>query len=326
MNDAVPSPATGKRVLVTGGAGFLGSTVARALASHPDVDLVVAADVREPAATRGVVFEHADVTDPGALEPLLRRHSIDTVVHLAAIVNPGGDVDLEYRVDVTGSRNVFDACVAAGVRRVVVSSSGAAYGYHADNAAWLTESDPVRGNDEFSYSRHKRLVEEMLAELRASHPGLEQVVFRIGTILGPSVKNQITAMWDGSRILRVAGSDSPFVFIWVDDVAAAMVRAATDGPAGTYNVAGDGALTVSEIAARLNKPTLTIPAWLLGLGLRVGKTLRLVPWGPEQVRFLRYRPVLSNRALREDFGFAPSKTSAEAFAEYIATHPDVVRR
>src|SRR5690606_41536031 len=126
---------------------------------------------------------------------------------------------------------------------------------------WIDESVPLRGNDAFPYSRHKRLVEEMLAEYRLAHPELEQVVFRIGTIFGPDVHNQITALWDGRRILRIAGSDSPFVFIWVDDVAAAMVRAATDGPAGIYNVAGDGRLTVSELAARLGKPLLTIPAW-----------------------------------------------------------------
>ncbi len=52
------------------------------------------------------------------------------------------------------------------------------------------------------------------------HPELEQVVFRIGTILGPTVANQITALWDGRRILAIRGSDCPFVFIWVDDVAA----------------------------------------------------------------------------------------------------------
>ena len=66
------------------------------------------------------------------------------------------------------------------------------------------------------------------------------MVFRIGTILGPTVRNQITALWDGRRILAIRGSDSPFVFVWVDDVAGAMARAATDGPAGIYNVAGDG--------------------------------------------------------------------------------------
>ena len=90
-------------------------------------------------------------------------------MHLASIVTPGPDStrELEYAVDVTGTRHVLDACVAHGVRRVVVSSSGAAYGYHPDNPAWITEDQPVRGNEEFAYSHHKRLVEEMLAELRA---------------------------------------------------------------------------------------------------------------------------------------------------------------
>jgi nucleoside-diphosphate-sugar epimerase len=318
---------SGHRVLVTGGAGFLGSHVAAELVEHPHVDLVVAGDVRGPEhPIDGVVYDDCDVTRPAGLAPLLERHGIDVVVHLAAIVNPGRDHELEYRVDVEGSRNILDACLETGVRRVVVSSSGAAYGYHPDNPQWLRETDPVRGNDEFPYSRHKRLVEEMLAERRRTHPELEQVVFRIGTILGPTVRNQITALWDGRRILAVRGSDSPFVFVWVDDVARAMVRAATDGPAGIYNVAGDGRLTVREIARRLGKPTVTVPAGVLAFGLRVGRMLRLTVHGPEQVGFLRYRPVLANDALQRDFGFTPTKTSAEAFEAYLDTHPGVARR
>lgn len=315
------------RVLITGGAGFLGSHVASALAATDGVELVVAGDVRAPGApVAEVVYETCDVTGDGDLEPLLRRHRIDVVVHLAAIVSPGRDHAQEYRVDVDGSRHVLEACVAAGVRRVVVSSSGAAYGYHADNPEWLRESDPVRGNDEFAYARHKRLVEEMLVEYRERHPALEQVVFRIGTILGPTVRNQITALWDGRRILAIRGSDSPFVFVWVDDVAAAMARAATDGPAGVYNVAGDGRLTVREIAARLGKPVLTVPAGVLASALRVGRALRLTVHGPEQVGFLRYRPVLANDALKAVFGYTPRMTSREAFDAYLATHPDVARR
>lgn len=314
------------RILITGGGGFLGSHVARQLAARDDVELVVSGDVRIGADARpGVIDVVADVTDATALAPLLRRYDIDTVVHLAAIVNPGRDVDLEYRVDVEGSAHVLAACAEAGVRRIVVSSSGAAYGYHADNPDWITEDAPIRGNDEFPYSRHKRLVEEMLAGYRVSHPELSQVIFRIGTILGPSVQNQITALWDGPRILRIAGSDSPFVFVWVDDVAAAMVRAATDGPAGIFNVAGDGALSVTEIAARLRKPLLTVPAGALSLALRIGRMLRLTVHGPEKVRFLRYRPVLDNTRLKRDFGFTPARTSSEAFDEYLATHPGVAR-
>ncbi|WP_223628442.1 SDR family oxidoreductase [Microbacterium sp. EST19A] len=311
------------RVLITGGGGFLGSHVADALAARDDVELVVSADVRAGSARAGIVGAVLDVTDSAAVAPLLLEHRIDTVVHLAAIVNPGRDVDLEYRVDVGGAANVLAACVTAGVRRIVVSSSGAAYGYHADNPDWIDEDQPLRGNDAFPYSRHKRLVEEMLAAHRTTHPELEQVVFRIGTILGPTVRNQITALWEGRRILRIAGSDSPFVFVWVDDVAAAMVRAATDGPAGIFNVAGDGRLTVPEIAARLGKGQLVLPAWALAAALRIGRMMRLTVHGPEKVPFLRYRPVLANRRLKETFGYIPTRTTREAFEEYLTTHPHV---
>lgn len=313
------------RVLITGGAGFLGAHVARALLARAEVELVVAGDVRRPPhPIDGVVYEDCDVTRSDALAPLLRRHGIDVVVHLAAIVNPGRDHDLEYRVDVDGARHVLDACVETGVRRIVVSSSGAAYGYHRDNPDWLRESDPVRGNDEFPYSKHKRLVEQLLAGFREAHPELEQVVFRIGTILGPTVRNQITALWDGPALLAVRGSESPFVFAWVDDVAAAMARA-TDGPAGVYNVAGDGRLTVREIARRLGKPVVVVPAGVLSAALRLGRMLRLTVHGPEQVRFLRYRPVLANDRLKDEFGFTPAMTSAEAFEAYLASHPGVAR-
>ncbi|QAV71249.1 NAD-dependent epimerase/dehydratase family protein [Salinibacterium sp. UTAS2018] len=310
------------RVLVTGGTGFLGTSVVAGLAASDAIDCVVSADIRAPnpgVRLPGVLYERVDVTDAPDLPELLRRHEIDTVVHLASIVNPGKSttVTQEFAVDVEGSRAVFAACIEAGVSRVVVSSSGATYGYHADNPAWITESDPLRGNDDFPYSRHKRMVEEALAELRVTAPQLTQTIFRIGTILGPGLENQITALWDSRRLLSVAGSDSPFVFIWVDDVVAVMVKAATGGPAGIFNVAGDGKVTAQEIAQTLGKKQLVVPAWALAAALWVGHAVRLTPHGPAQVKFLRYRPVLANQALTREFGYRPSKTSREAFAAYL---------
>ena len=305
-------------VYVTGGNGFLGRSVVAGLVASGV--RVVSGDLGFPAdPVEGVEYEIADVTDAAALTEQFTRHRVEAVIHLASIVNPGAATtpEQEFRVDVVGSRTVFDACLATGVRRVVCSLSGAAYGYHADNPEWLVETDPLRGNDDFPYSRHKRLVEEMLAELRVTNPELEQVVFRIGTILGPTVRNHITALWDGRRIMRIAGSDSPFVFVWVDDVVAAMVRAVTGGPAGIYNVAGDGRMTVREIAAAMGKPTFVIPAAVLAVALAVGHALRLTPHGPAQVKFLRYRPVLSNESLKKHFGFTPTRTTREAFAEYL---------
>ncbi|MCC6848029.1 MAG: SDR family oxidoreductase [Deltaproteobacteria bacterium] len=304
------------RVLVTGGRGYLGSQVVAALAGR--VECVVSADVREtPPGDRleGVVHAAADVRDRAAIETMLRAHRIGAVVHLAAIVTPGrkADRDFEYQVDVVGTRNVLDACVAATVGHIVISSSGAAYGYHADNPAWLSEDDPLRGNEEFAYSWHKRLIEEMLAGYRKREPRLRQTVFRIGTILGATVANQITALFDKRRPLAIAGSNSPFVFAWDQDVVGAILHALAGAPPGIYNLAGDGAMTIHEIAARMGKRCLVVPPWLLQAALAVGKRLALTQYGPDQLRFLRYRPVLANRRLKEVFGYSPSKTSAEAF-------------
>lgn len=293
------------RVLVTGGNGFLGSSVVRGLtaAGHE----VVSADLRAPAVVMDVTSRAAVRDVVGAVRP-------EVVVHLASIVTPGpgSTREAEYAVDVTGTRHVLDACVEHGVRRVVVSSSGAAYGYHADNPAWITEDQPVRGNEEFAYSHHKRLVEELLP----AYDSLEQVVLRIGTILGASVDNQITALFERPRLLRIRGSESPFVFVWDTDVVAVIEQAVTGSVTGVFNVAGDGALTISEIASILGKPVLTIPEPVLRAALAIGSRLRLTPYGPEQTRFLQYRPVLANDRLKTVFGYTPTRTSREAFDEW----------
>ncbi len=311
------------RVLVTGAAGYLGSQLVAALAAgarRPAV--LVAMDVRDvprEGQLADVTYETADIRAPD-LAAMLERHAIDTVVHLASIVTPDRNSKREfaYSVDVLGTENLLRACVAAGVRKIVVSSSGAAYGYHADNPAWITEDAPVRGNQEFAYSWHKRLVEELLADYRAQAPQLRQVVFRIGTILGETVRNQITDLFDKPRLIAIRGSDSPFVFIWDQDVVGCMLEAVYSDKAGVYNVAGDGAMRIHEIAARLDKRCVVLPAWLLQAALALLKPLGLTQYGPEQVNFLRYRPVLANRRLKEVFGYVPQKTSAEVFEFYLA--------
>jgi len=295
------------RILITGAGGNVGRALLAGLSGHE-----VLATALHPIA--GVAFERVDVTGDDAAR-VIGAFKPEVVVHLASIVTPpkGSTRDFEWRVDVQGSRNVMQACVAAGVRRLVVTSSGAAYGYHADNPVPLRETDPVRGNVEFPYSDHKRQVEEMLAEARGDHPGLEQVVLRIGTVLGEGVDNQITALFRKKRLLAVAGADSPFVFIWTKDLARILIRAATDGPAGVFNVAGDGAMTVHDLARVLGKPVLTLPVWLLRGALAVARPLGLSRYGPEQVRFLQYRPVLDNTALKDGFGYTPELTSAQVF-------------
>lgn len=303
-----------RKILITGAAGDVGSALLRELSQSEDgPDEVVATDVRLPEAVpKGIRFETLDVRgdDP---DQVIGRERPDVVIHLASIV-AATTRDFAHAVDVIGSRNVLTACIAHGVKRLVVTSSGAAYGYHADNANPLVESDPLRGNPEFAYSDHKRQVEEMLAKARAEVPELEQVVLRVGTVLGAGLENQITALFHKPRLLALAGCESPFVFIWTRDLARILQRAISQGPEGIYNVAGDGALGVTDLAGALGKRVLRLPVWLLKLALGIAHPLKLSRYGPNQVRFLQYRPVLDNRALKEQFGYVPDLTSAEVFA------------
>ncbi len=303
-----------RRVLVTGSSGYLGSQVVAALARRADL-VTVALDLREPAQRlAGVAYELADIRAP-EVDGIVARHRPDVVVHLASIVTPGKNSsrEFEYSVDVGGSRNLLQACVRHAVRRIIVSSSGAAYGYHVDNPAWLSESDALRGNQSFAYSWHKRLVEEMLGEYRQQQPQLEQVVLRIGTILGATVDNQITDLFKKPRLLAIRGSDSPFVFIHDQDVVGAILHGVDSPNSGIFNVAGDGKLSIFEIAARLNKRCLVLPAWLFKSALWLLHKLALTQYGPEQLDFLRYRPVLDNRQLKQQFGYVPRLSSAEVF-------------
>lgn len=303
-----------KRILITGAAGHVG----RALLDQEGIGRfkVTACDINPiPVLPKNAQFEHMDVRNEGEVAAVIKQHAPDVIVHLASIVTPpkGTGREFAYDVDVNGTRNIVAAALKHGVGRLVVTSSGAAYGYHKENTSPLTETDPIRGNYEFPYSHHKRLIEEYLADLRIHHPDLEQVVLRVGTILGNGLENQITALFHKPRLLGIQNNESPFVFIWDTDLAKILLKASDTGKPGIYNVAGDGALGLTQIASILGKPTIRFPAWLLKAALFIAAPLRLSRYGPEQVRFLQYRPVLDNTRLKIEFGYTPQKTSREAF-------------
>ncbi len=309
-------------VLITGAGGLVGGKVLAAITKErATFGAVVAMDIREVAETgrlADIDYIIGDICDP-AIADTFRSHEISTVIHLAAIVAPGKDssAELEYRVDVLGTENIIKAAIATGVTQIITLSSGAAYGYHASNPVPLKESDELRGNDAFAYSRHKRLVEEMLQRYRHSNPELRQLILRPGTILGAHVRSPVSAIFEGAFVIGIAGADSPFVMILVEDVAAIILKGVLEGREGIYNLAGDGALSLREIAKLTGKPFVPLPAGLLRFVLRVLKATGLSIRGPEGVDFLQYRPVLANDHLKAEFGFTPTMTSAEVFDYYL---------
>jgi UDP-glucose 4-epimerase len=307
-------------LLVTGASGYLGGLCLERLTRERGAwKTIVALDIRPVSPAErlpGVHYLTEDIRSPN-LGPILKRYQVDTVAHLAFVVTPGAaSRDLEYAVDVLGTRNVLKACVAAKVRKLIVTSSGAAYGYHADNPEMLEETNQLRGNEAFSYSHHKRLVEEMLASYRDEYSELQQLVFRVCTILGKNTSNQITALFEARWVIGVRGATRPFVFVWDEDVADCLARGIHGEAVGVYNLAADGTLSLEEIARILGKPRLALPVGLIKAVLWVAKRLRLSPYGPEQTLFLQHRPVLSNAKLKSQFDYSPRLNSEQAFRRY----------
>lgn len=316
------------KVLVTGAAGYIGKQLIEYLYQQSTHE-IVACDIRDDnpfAHLPNVMYTKMDIRSEDVLTEMQAMH-VDVVVHLASIVTPGkkSNREFEYSVDVLGTKNILDACVKTNVKRIIISSSGAAYGYHPENDKWLVETDPIRGNKQFAYSYHKRLVEEILEEYREKYPQLQQTIFRIGTILGRTVSNQITNLFDQRYLIGINGSKSPFVFIWDEDVVRCFAKAVNDEKTGIYNLAGDGALSIDELGVLLAKKVVKVPSFVATSALFVLKRLRLSQYGEEQVRFLKYRPVLDNRKLKEEFGFIPEKTSLQVF-EYYLQHKKLAER
>jgi UDP-glucose 4-epimerase len=108
------------------------------------------------------------------------------------------------------------------------------------------------------------------------------------------------------------------VMIWDEDVAGVIAQGLRRGGTGVYNLAGDGTLSMHQIARLLGKRYVALPPWLVRAALAAAKPLRLSRYGPEQVPFLRYRPVLSNRRLKQEFGYRPRKTTREVFETFLA--------
>lgn len=309
-----------KNILITGSQGYIGRLfLQKCVENQSSFKKIVALDIREPEEKEkhpGVIYETEDIRSK-RIHDIVKQHAIDVVVHLAAIISITGanSALFEYDVDVNGSNNLINACLENGVKRFIHSSSGAAYGYWPSNVdTWLTEDMPMLGNTDIPYSHHKYLVEERLKHEREAHPEMEQFVFRVGTILGKTTSNPITDFLKKPKLLCLKGYPSAFVAIWDQDLVNILFKATQDGKPGVYNVAGDGAIPSQELAKFLGKPAQVLPVWLLKIAFRLLRPLGLIKYGPESLKFVQYRPVLSNEKLKKDFAYTPEKTTEEVFA------------
>lgn len=315
------------RIAVTGPTGNIGISAIEALEHDPDVTHIVGMARRpfDPAERNWskTVYRQGDILDREAVDALVA--DVDVVVHLAFIIM--GSRDESAKVNLAGTRNVFEATVAAErPRRLVYTSSVAAYGYHADNPVPITEDVPPRGSPEHYYSEQKAACEAALAETTADS-SLEVFVLRPSIVAGPKAQMLVDAMpWNQfpDPLRRVAQAikppfpdpGTPLQLIHHDDVAAAIAVAATtkSAPPGAYNLAGDGVVSMSEVARALGGRPVKVPRAAAVAASKVISRLPFVPSALEWLHAGRTSVVMDTAKAKNQLMWTPKFTAAETLS------------
>ncbi|OBK12923.1 NAD-dependent epimerase/dehydratase family protein [Mycobacterium asiaticum] len=321
----------GITVAITGPTGEIGISAVTALEREPTVDKIVGM-ARRPfdPLTHGWVkttYQQGDILDRDAVDELVAE--ADVVIHLAFIIM--GSREESERVNLQGTRNVFEATVAAQrPRRLVYTSSVAAYGYHSDNPVPLTEDVPARGSAEHYYSAQKSACEAVLAEVTEGS-SLEVFVLRPCIVTGPEapalaapltkLPGPVRAVSKTLPLLKPVVPDPgfPLQLVHHDDVATAIALAATaPAPPGAYNIAGDGTVTVSEVARALGARAVRVPAVAASAASAAISRLPFVPSLLEWLHVARTSVVMDTAKAKRELGWQPTHTSAEALESLAA--------
>jgi UDP-glucose 4-epimerase len=263
---------------------------------------------------RKTEYRQADVLDAAAVKEVVA--GADVVVHLAFLIM--GGLDETRAINIEGSRNVFEATVAAGAQRLVYASSVAAYGFHSDNPELLSEDVLPRGTERHYYSAQKAELELMLLKVLQGS-STAAYVFRPCIVAGPDAMTLVQSIpyiqlseRTPRPILRalelmpvlkpvIPNPGVPFQLVHHDDVATAL-RAAVlgGGEPGVYNLAGPGTLTMSDLADALGWYSIPLPELAMDAAAELVARLPFVPAEAQWIESLR-RPVLMDtvKARRE---------------------------
>ncbi|HEY4450584.1 MAG TPA: NAD-dependent epimerase/dehydratase family protein [Solirubrobacteraceae bacterium] len=328
-------PARGLTVAVTGPTGEIGQAFVAALEHAPEVTRILGM-ARRPfdPASRGwkkVSYRRGDVLNRRRVATLLE--GADVVVHLAFMIMGGAGES--RRVNLNGSRNVFEGAVAAGAKRIVYASSVAAYGFHAENPQPLSEEVPARGTAAHYYSAQKAEVEKLLADtIYASRT--KAYVFRPCIVAGPNapllidslpytqisgrLPGPVLSLLESVPILRPVLPDPgvPFQLVHHDDVASAMRAGVLGrGKPGVYNLAGPGQLTVKQLAEALGWYSIPVPELAVDAVAELVGRLGFLPAQAQWIAAFREPVIMSTAKARRELRWRPKHDAVQTLRETI---------
>ncbi|MFJ5780263.1 NAD-dependent epimerase/dehydratase family protein [Streptomyces sp. NPDC093094] len=315
----------GKIVLVTGAARRMGGRFVRRIQRDPEVDRVVAVDAAPPEHhLGGADFIRADIRQP-TIARVLAETGADTVVHMdvTATALGSGSRTTVKETNVIGTMQLLGACQKSPtVRRLVVKSSTNVYGSAPRDPAVFTETTSPKSLPSGGFAKDAVEVEGYVRGFARRRPDVAVCVLRFANILGPSADSPLAAYFSLPVLPTVFGYDPRLQFVHEDDVLE-VLRIASHEPArgtlnsGTFNIAGDGVLTLSQCSRRLGRPTVPLLLPAVTWAGTVVRTLGVTDFSPEQIRLLTHGRVVATDQMRETLGFQPKHTTAETFADFV---------
>jgi UDP-glucose 4-epimerase len=313
------------KVVVTGATGNVGTSVVEALGDSPQVEEIVGAARRRPAwEPSKTTWVDADILSSDLVETF---RGAGAVIHLAWAIQPSHDEATLERINVEGSRRVFEAAAAAGVPKLVYASSVGAYSPGPKDRE-VDEEWPTNGIPTSFYSRHKAAVERILDEFEREHPLTKVVRLRPALIFKGDAATEIRRLFIGPFLpsFLVRSSLVPavprlqglrFQAVHSADVGQAYLRAAVGDATGAFNIAAAPPLGPDELSALLDARTFPVSAGLVRRLADLSWRLHLQPSPPGWLDMALQVPLMSSRRAREELGWEPRFSADEALAELM---------
>jgi UDP-glucose 4-epimerase len=246
--------------LVTGGTGFIGSHLVDRLLQHGDTPIVVLDNLHRGSWGKLAAHQNnsrlrlvnGDIRDAGLVRDL--SSGADTIFHLAAQSNVMGavsDISYSFETNVAGTLNVLEAARAAGVRRVLFSSSREVYG-EVEHLP-VAEDQPLAAKNAYGASK---AAGELYCRVFGATYGLEVAVLRLANVYGPRDSGRVIPLWldavAAGQNLTVYGGQQVIDFVWVEQVVEALVRAAAAPVAGrAINIGSGQGTPILALAERI---------------------------------------------------------------------------